>query len=39
LVANRHLPYEQALGAGFAQVRIVMQQHGFKIVEATKARA
>jgi 16S rRNA (guanine1207-N2)-methyltransferase len=39
LVANRHLPYEQALGAGFAQVRIVTQQHGFKIVEATKARA
>ena len=39
LVANRHLPYEQALGAGFARVRIVTQQHGFKIVEATKARA
>jgi 16S rRNA (guanine1207-N2)-methyltransferase len=39
LVANRHLPYEQALGAGFAQVRIVKQQYGFKIVEAIKARA
>jgi 16S rRNA (guanine1207-N2)-methyltransferase len=37
LVANRHLPYEQALGAGFARVRIVTQQHGFKIVEALKA--
>jgi 16S rRNA (guanine1207-N2)-methyltransferase len=38
LVANRHLPYEQALGAGFEQVRIVTQQHGFKIVEALKAK-
>ena len=37
LVANRHLPYEQALGDGFAQVRTVAQQGGFKIVEATKA--
>jgi 16S rRNA (guanine1207-N2)-methyltransferase len=37
LVANRHLPYETALGAGFAQVRIVTQQHGYKIVEAVKA--
>ena len=39
LVANRHLPYEDALGAGFAQVRIVAQAGGFKIVEAEKARA
>ncbi len=38
LVANRHLPYERALGAGFEHVRIVKQQHGFKIVEAVKAR-
>ena len=38
LVANRHLPYEQALGAGFERVRIVTQQHGFKIVEAVKAK-
>ena len=38
LVANRHLPYEQALGAGFDRVRIVTQQHGFKIVEALKAK-
>ena len=37
LVANRHLPYEQALGEGFAQMRTVAQQRGFKIVEATKA--
>jgi 16S rRNA (guanine1207-N2)-methyltransferase len=38
LVANRHLPYERALGADFAQLRIVTQQHGFKIVEAVKSR-
>lgn len=38
LVANRHLPYENALGAGFERVRIVTQQHGFKIVEAVKGR-
>lgn len=37
LVANRHLPYEDALGAGFAQVRSVAQGGGFKIVEAVKA--
>ena len=37
LVANRHLPYEDALGAGFAQVRIVAQQGGFKIVETVKS--
>lgn len=37
LVANRHLPYEQALGDGFPQVRTVAQQGGFKIVEALKA--
>lgn len=37
LVANRHLPYEDALGSGFAQVRIVAQSGGFKIVEAVKS--
>jgi 16S rRNA (guanine1207-N2)-methyltransferase len=36
LVANRHLPYEEALADGFASVRIVAQQGGFKIVEARK---
>ena len=36
LVANRHLPYEEALADGFASVRIVAQQAGFKIVEARK---
>lgn len=37
LVANRHLPYEDALGAGFAQLRSVAQNGGFKIVHAVKA--
>ena len=37
LVANRHLPYEDALAEGFASVRIVAQQGGFKIVCAVKA--
>lgn len=39
LVANRQLPYEQALGAGFGEVRIVAQRDGFKVVEAHRARA
>ncbi|MEO6228322.1 MAG: methyltransferase [Thermomonas sp.] len=38
LVANRHLPYEQALAEGFAEVAIVAQNAGFKIVRATKAQ-
>ena len=37
LVANRHLPYEHALGEGFAQVRTLAQNGGFKIVEASRA--
>ena len=37
LVANRHLPYEQALSDGFAEVTIVAQNAGFKIVQATKS--
>ena len=37
LVANRHLPYEHALGEGFPQVRTVAQNGGFKIVEAIRA--
>jgi len=37
LVANRHLPYEQALGASFASVRVVAQAHGFKVIEAIKS--
>lgn len=37
LVANRHLPYESALGSGFAQVRTVAERGGFKVIEAVKA--
>lgn len=37
LVANRHLPYEDALRSGFAQVQNVAQGGGFKIVHAVKA--
>ncbi|MCR6495484.1 methyltransferase [Thermomonas sp. S9] len=37
LVANRHLPYEEALGSAFGQVDAVAQQGGFKIVRAVKA--
>lgn len=36
LVANRHLPYESVLASEFARARTVVEQHGFKIVEATK---
>lgn len=36
LVANRHLPYEAALGSGFAQVETVAQRAGFKVVHARK---
>lgn len=34
LVANRHLPYEQALADGFRQVETIAQAGGFKIVRA-----
>jgi len=37
LVANRHLPYEEALGQGFGQVRCLLQQDGYKVVQAVKA--
>lgn len=36
LVANRNLPYESALAGGFANVRVVAQRSGYKIVEASK---
>lgn len=36
LVANRHLPYEDALAARFASVRTVAVQDGFKVIEAIK---
>ena len=37
LVANRHLPYEAALAAQFAQVRVLAQAQGFKAVEAVRS--
>lgn len=37
LVANRHLPYEAALQAGFASVREVARAEGFKVLEARAA--
>ena len=36
LVANRHLAYEAALAAGGLQARMVVQQHGYKIIEAMR---
>ena len=35
LVANRHLPYEQALGAHFAGARVLAERDGYKAIEAT----
>lgn len=37
LVANRHLAYEAALGRGFASLRSVREDAGFKVIEAVKA--
>jgi 16S rRNA (guanine1207-N2)-methyltransferase len=37
LVANRHLPYEAELAANFSTVRVLAQDGGFKVVEATRA--
>jgi len=34
LVANRHLPYEATLAARFNEVRTVVTQDGFKVIEA-----
>ncbi len=39
LVANRHLPYEAMLSTRFARVRNVAMQNGFKVIEASGARA
>lgn len=38
MVANRHLPYENALHEHFAEVRNVAQQDGFKVIEARQPR-
>lgn len=39
LVANRHLPYEAVLGQRFREVRALVTQEGFKVIEATGVRA
>lgn len=39
MVANRHLPYEATLAERFAQVRTVVAQEGFKVIEARGVRA
>ncbi len=39
LVANRHLPYEQILNESFGDVRVAAERDGFKLIEATKAKA
>lgn len=38
LVANRHLPYESTLALHFEQVRTVVMQDGFKVIEARGVR-
>lgn len=39
LVANRHLPYEAILGARFREVRHLVAQEGFKVIEAVGVRS
>ncbi|TBR38933.1 MULTISPECIES: class I SAM-dependent methyltransferase [Dyella] len=39
MVANRHLPYEATLAERFNDVRTVVTQEGFKVMEARGARA
>ena len=39
LVANRHLPYEAALTAHFAQVEVIAQAQGYKVLRASGPRA
>jgi 16S rRNA (guanine1207-N2)-methyltransferase len=38
IVANRHLPYEAILAARFRDVRMLVTQEGFKVIEATGVR-
>lgn len=38
LVANRHLPYEAILAARFREVRTLVTQEGFKVIEASAVR-
>lgn len=39
MVANRHLAYEQAMAQHFSGVRTVVVRDGFKVIEASGARA
>lgn len=39
MVANRHLAYEQAMAQHFSRVRTVAVRDGFKVIEASGARA
>ena len=38
IVANRHLPYEAVLASRFHDVRTLVVQEGFKVIEATGVR-
>jgi len=38
IVANRHLPYEAVLAARFHEVRTLVVQEGFKVIEAVGVR-
>jgi 16S rRNA (guanine1207-N2)-methyltransferase len=37
-VANRHLPYEALLTKRFREMRTVVVQEGFKVIEASGVR-
>jgi 16S rRNA (guanine1207-N2)-methyltransferase len=39
LVANRHLPYEAVLAAKFRDVKTLLTQDGFKVIEAVGVKA
>jgi 16S rRNA (guanine1207-N2)-methyltransferase len=39
LVANRHLPYESTLATHFEQIHTLVEQDGFKVIEAKGVRA
>jgi 16S rRNA (guanine1207-N2)-methyltransferase len=39
IVANRHLPYEATLMSRFREVRTLIVQEGFKVIEASGVHA
>ena len=39
IVANRHLPYEAVLAAKFREVKTLVTQEGFKVIEAVGVKA